>query len=203
MARLLHRPVFWAALILGTVALFWWLRPSQTPAPSRQPEVEVPPSPVARTRVVPPPSRVARPPVVTSPSQLQSLAAPSVAAPSPPIQSPPAPPVAVSPDYYEAIRQRPEQQEAEEIALNLRHFGQRFGGNPTGTNAEIVKALNGGNSKGVRYLDPQRLRLNDQGELIDSWGTPYFFHQLSAQQTEIRSAGPDRTLWTQDDILSK
>ena len=107
------------------------------------------------------------------------------------------------PDYHEAVRQSPQQQEAEAIALNLRHFGQRFGGNPTGTNAEIVKTLNGGNPQGVRYIPQENLRLNDRGELIDSWGTPYFFHQLSAQEMEIRSAGPDRNLWTQDDILSK
>lgn len=89
------------------------------------------------------------------------------------------------------------------MALNLRHFGQRFGGNPVGTNAEIVKTLNGGNAKGVCYLPQESLRLNEQGELIDSWGTPYFFHQLSAHETEIRSAGPDRILWTGDDILAK
>jgi hypothetical protein len=111
--------------------------------------------------------------------------------------------VAIPADYLESLRQSPEQQAAEEIALNLRNFGARFGGNPTGSNAEIVKTLNGGNPQGVRYLPEQLLRLNDQGELVDNWGTPYFFHQLSAQETEIRSAGPDKTLWTQDDLVTK
>lgn len=97
----------------------------------------------------------------------------------------------------------PARQEAEAIALNLRHYGQRFGGNPEGTNAEIVQALNGGNAKGARYLPQEHLRLNDQGELLDSFGTPYFFHQISSQEMEIRSAGPDKTLWTADDIAVK
>lgn len=97
----------------------------------------------------------------------------------------------------------PARQEAEAVALNLRHYGQRFGGNPEGTNAEIVKALNGGNAKGARYLPQENLRLNDQGELLDSFGTPYFFHQISSTEMEIRSAGPDRTLWTADDIAVK
>lgn len=114
------------------------------------------------------------------------------AAPAPVV--PPAPPL--PPDH-------PARAEADDVARNLRHFGQRFGGNPVGTNAEIVRHLNGGNPHGVRYLPQETLRLNEAGELVDSWGTPYFFHQLSARNTEIRSAGPDRTLWTGDDILAR
>ncbi|HBJ86745.1 MAG TPA: hypothetical protein DDZ88_23395 [Verrucomicrobiales bacterium] len=93
--------------------------------------------------------------------------------------------------------------EADNLALNLRQYGSRYGGNPTGTNAEIVKALNGGNPQGVRFLPQELLRLNAQGELVDRWDTPYFFHQMSAQKMEIRSAGPDKTLWTQDDIIAQ
>lgn len=107
---------------------------------------------------------------------------------------PPSPPL--PPDH-------PARVEADNVARNLRHFGQRFGGNPVGTNAEIVRYLNGGNPHGVRYLPQETLRLNEAGELVDSWGSPYFFHQLSARETEIRSAGPDRTLWTGDDIVAK
>ncbi len=93
--------------------------------------------------------------------------------------------------------------EAESLALNIRHFGQRFGGNPVGTNAEIVKALTGGNAKGATYLPPDQQRLNANGELIDRWGTPYFFHQNSATEMEVRSAGPDMTLFTSDDIIQR
>lgn len=115
--------------------------------------------------------------------------------------APAAPPAAARQPPAQAAD--PAREEAEAIALNLRSFGQRFGGNPTGTNAEIVKTLNGGNPQGVRYLPQEHVRLNEQGELLDSFGTPYFFHQLSAQEMEIRSAGPDKTLWTQDDIAVK
>lgn len=89
------------------------------------------------------------------------------------------------------------------MALNLRHFGQRFGGNPVGTNAEIVNELNGGNPKRARYLPQENLRLNEKGELLDFYGTPYFFHQNSSTETEVRSAGADRQLWTADDIIVK
>jgi hypothetical protein len=100
-------------------------------------------------------------------------------------------------------RDDPAKEEAEFIALNIRQFRLRFGGNPVGTNAEIVKELDGGNAKSAKYLPQELKRLNDQGELIDSWGTPYFFHQLSAEEMETRSAGPDKELWTPDDVVSK
>lgn len=83
-------------------------------------------------------------------------------------------------------------------------YAARFGGNPVGTNPEITAALNGGNSKQVQFLKAEDgLRINQQGELIDSWGTPYFFHQLSGTEMEIHSAGPDRVMWTADDLVIK
>lgn len=72
-----------------------------------------------------------------------------------------------------------------------------------GTNAEIVKELDGGNPKAARYLPTELKRLNEKGELVDTWGMPYFFHQLSAEEMETRSAGPDKILWTTDDVVSK
>jgi hypothetical protein len=45
--------------------------------------------------------------------------------------------------------------------------------------------------------------MNSNGELMDRWGTPIFFHALSKDQMEIRSAGPDRVMWTADDVILK
>jgi len=95
------------------------------------------------------------------------------------------------------------------IALeNMRHairdYGSRFGGNPVGLNSEITSQLNGQNPRQVNFIQPESgMRINGQGELIDPWGTPYFFHQLSAQEMEIRSAGPDKVMWTADDLVIK
>jgi hypothetical protein len=89
----------------------------------------------------------------------------------------------------------------ENLRTTVRHYGLRFGGNPVGTNQEITKALNGGNPKHVEFLGPDGNRINDKGELVDPWGTPYFFHQLSGQVMEIRSAGPDKRMWTDDDLI--
>ncbi len=100
------------------------------------------------------------------------------------------------------LAEDPARQEAEAIALNIRQYLLRFGGNPVGTNAEIVAELNGGNPANARYLPAELLRLNAEGELIDEWGTPYFFHAESRDKMEVRSAGPDKQLFTSDDYVA-
>ena len=86
----------------------------------------------------------------------------------------------------------------------FRQYSARFGGNPVGDNREITAALNGGNPKQVMFINSEDgLRLNERGELIDNWGTPFFFHQLSGTEMEIHSAGPDRKMWTPDDLVIK
>lgn len=92
----------------------------------------------------------------------------------------------------------------ENVRSAFRNYAARFGGNPVGTNPEITAALNGGNSGQVQFVNTDDgLRVNEDGELIDSWGTPYFFHQLSGTEMEIHSAGPDRRMWTADDLVIK
>ncbi len=96
-----------------------------------------------------------------------------------------------------------------EIALqNVRRvvhqYGDMFGGNPVGTNPEITAALSGQNPKKINFLAAQDgMHVNDKGELVDPWGTPYFFHQVSGTEMEIHSAGPDKTMWTSDDLVTR
>jgi hypothetical protein len=86
----------------------------------------------------------------------------------------------------------------------IRNYGSRFGGNPVGTNPEITATLNGDNPGEVKFLDPAMgMRVNGKAELVDPWGTPFFFHQLSGTEMEIRSAGPDKQMWTPDDLVIK
>jgi hypothetical protein len=90
------------------------------------------------------------------------------------------------------------------MRIAIQQFGSRFGGNPVGTNPEITQALNGDNPKQVKFISEESgLRINARGELVDYWGTPFFFHQLSGTEMEIRSAGPDRVMWTADDLVTK
>ena len=86
----------------------------------------------------------------------------------------------------------------------LHNYAAQFGENPVGDNAEITAALTGKNPKQVNFLrEDSGLHVNDQGELLDAWGTPFFFHQLAADRMEIRSAGEDKKLWTLDDQVTR
>jgi hypothetical protein len=86
----------------------------------------------------------------------------------------------------------------------VHQFGQMFGGNPVGTNPEITRQLLGDNPRHINFIDPSAgMRVNGDGELVDAWGTPYFFHQISGSEMEIHSAGPDKIMWTADDIVVK
>lgn len=71
---------------------------------------------------------------------------------------------------------------------------------PTGSNAMCVDALRGNNKSGIRFLREDHPMLNADGELIDRWGTPVYFHAVSAQNIGLRSAGPDKLMWTDDDV---
>lgn len=76
-------------------------------------------------------------------------------------------------------------------------------GNPVGSNAEITQHLLDSGDPQQPIPLPTGLRTNDHGELCDHWGTPYFFHQQSGTEMEVRSAGPDRKFWTDDDREAK
>ncbi len=90
------------------------------------------------------------------------------------------------------------------MRVTINQYRSMFGENPVGTNAEITKALNGDNPKQARFIKEELgLRVNGSGELVDYWGTPFFFHQLSGTEMEIHSAGPDKVMWTADDLVTR
>jgi len=68
-------------------------------------------------------------------------------------------------------------------------------------NVEITNALLGKNYLGVAYLTDDHPRIDEHGQLTDKWDIPYYFHVLSADKIEIRSAGEDKIMYTDDDII--
>ncbi len=108
----------------------------------------------------------------------------------------PSPAVFAPPDQEAMI-------ELDKVGEMLRDYRTLAGENPVGTNAEIMAALMGGNQKQATLGPPEGMKLNEQGELLDRWGTPYFFHQISRDHMEIRSAGPDKILWNEDDPTTR
>jgi hypothetical protein len=90
----------------------------------------------------------------------------------------------------------------ENMSRAIHQYGEMFGGNPVGTNPEFTRQLSGDNPKHINFISVDSgMRINGDGELVDPWGTPYFFHQISGSDTEVRSAGPDGIMWTSDDIV--
>jgi hypothetical protein len=71
---------------------------------------------------------------------------------------------------------------------------------PLSANEDWADFLRGKNSAHEGFLPDNHIALNSKGQLVDRWGTPLFFHALGGGRFDIRSAGPDRKLWTEDDI---
>ncbi len=74
---------------------------------------------------------------------------------------------------------------------------------PLGANEEIAAALRGKNRGQLRALPDDSRAFNAQGQIVDRWGSPLFFHAESRARLDIRSAGPDRVMWTADDLHRK
>ncbi|MBS0659798.1 MAG: hypothetical protein JSR82_16275 [Verrucomicrobia bacterium] len=192
------------AILLGVAVGLWFnFRPApELPEPARpaatSPTLPPPSAPPARVESTPSPATVARalagsPTPAVRPTPPASATAP-VAAPT----AAPAASVAAAPvtdDLANAVRE-----DIEQAKVMLRDYRTLYGENPVGTNAEIMRALMGGNPKGATLGPFEGASLNGEGELLDRWGTPYFFHQLSKDRMEIISAGPDRKLFTPDDV---
>lgn len=72
---------------------------------------------------------------------------------------------------------------------------------PLGDNRDITRALTGGNPFGEVYLSTNDPAFRD-GQWLDRWGTPYWFHPRAPDAIDVRSAGPDRVLFTSDDLVA-
>ena len=71
---------------------------------------------------------------------------------------------------------------------------------PLGANEDIAAALLGKNRGKLAFVAPGAPYLNASGQLIDRWQSPLFFHAIDQRRLDIRSAGPDRQMWTADDL---
>ena len=83
--------------------------------------------------------------------------------------------------------------------LRLLHHRQ---GLPIGNDSDLARALTGRNPMKLVILPADHPALGADGRLRDRWGTPYFVHPRGNNAFEIRSAGPDRKLFTADDLVA-
>jgi hypothetical protein len=96
-------------------------------------------------------------------------------------------------------------EDVENLFTALQKYKERVGSYPIGGNAEVSKALQGGNSKNVIVIVGRKTNVNDKGEFIDPWGTPLRIY-FSDTGVLIRSAGPNRrfddsTVMDADDFI--
>jgi|ERR1700678_1336074 hypothetical protein len=196
-----RRPIVIAATAgLALAAWIAWLIAHSTPS---NPAVQAIPTPTATpvfavTEVTsarassPGPSATAKPapPIVVASARPRPSAAVGA--------SPAAKPAAAAPHKLDRATAMIELQKVRAMVAS---YHTLMGQNPVGTNAEIMKALMGGNPRQAMLGPPPGQSLDAKGELLDPWGTPYFFHQMSADDMEIHSAGPDRIMWTSDDLV--
>lgn len=86
-----------------------------------------------------------------------------------------------------------------EVVLDC--YRRALGSVPAGMNDQIVSALQGGNLRGLMVFPSKHAALSPQGELLDRWGTPYWFHAQSSTKMDVISAGPDKQFGTADDVV--
>lgn len=172
-----RRALLGAALAVAIVALWWWARPVSRPTA----DGTFPPARDGRNHV---PATVSAPRIVTKAAlpvpEEESRLADELNAPTGTIE-----------------------QDLRLVLSLLEAFRTNFPreGNPVGSNAEITAALQGRNATQVAFVPRGHTAVNRDGELCDRWGSPFFFHAESALRMEVRSAGPDRRLWTEDDVV--
>lgn len=137
-----------------------------------------------------------------------------VAASAPPVTSPPLRPLPPMPppgtklpgemilQAYASPGSRP-QDDLHAVAHALDNLALLVKGNDPfrlGANEEFADALKGRNKAQIRFLRDDHPAFNEKGQLVDRWRTPLYIHAASRDRLEIRSAGPDRKMWTEDDL---
>jgi hypothetical protein len=70
---------------------------------------------------------------------------------------------------------------------------------PLGDNRDITRALTGRNRRGLAMVASNEMTIVDE-QIVDRWGTPYWFHARAPDAIDVVSAGPDRMLFTPDDL---
>ena len=82
--------------------------------------------------------------------------------------------------------------QCDKLIQGLQQYREFFKRYPSGTTAEISKALSGQTEEKVMIMATKDSQKNDKGEIVDPWGTPIQFF-FSHNAVLIRSAGPNKS----------
>lgn len=130
---------------------------------------------------------------------------PHAAPASPPALPQPAPVLPLGDQLLESYAQPGQTPEQDLIAMahlmeNYLLLTKEAARRPLSANEDWARVWRGADGSGERFLSDQHPALNDRGQVVDRWGIPLFFHAVGRGRFEVRSAGPDRMLWTEDDL---
>jgi hypothetical protein len=87
------------------------------------------------------------------------------------------------------------------LQAEIKNYQYEFGSYPTGDCTQVIKQLLGDNPKKIEFLNPKNPFINQAGELLDPWGTPFAINFLSTNSFIISSAGKDKKFGDKDDII--
>lgn len=176
----MRRAIIWVLLAcLVLLGGLWWEAALRESAGAEKPAAAGQPPPVGKPQP-PSPSRPALEPPAPNDGQTGHPDAAAFGTP------------AIPPDREPAV------------LLGFFEFYRReFGAFPSGNEpAHFLNALAGTNPGKLAIFPHRHLRVSPDGVLLDAWGSPFHFHPVSRDHLEIRSAGPDRALFTADDLVA-
>jgi hypothetical protein len=151
--------------------------------------------------------------VLTAPENEQEFAPPpprppkstTSSTPPAPVAAPKIDPRSIDPEIQKLADRLAEQTQTplndlETLGEFIDIYRKSFSQLPVGSNEDLTAILTGQNpKKGVLF--PPDSPMIIKGQLVDRWGTPYWLHPNSGASLEVRSAGPDKNLFTADDVI--
>jgi hypothetical protein len=69
------------------------------------------------------------------------------------------------------------------------------------TNEDLADFLRGANPDRQVMVSSNSPIFGTDGRIVDRWGSPLIVHPIKNDRLELRSAGPDRQPWTDDDVV--
>lgn len=167
-------------VLLSVVGGWWWWREH--------------PSPVRAVEPVPAANVVALPPKAFAPREPPRLVPVRLATADQPAQAW---------ERFLAVDGTPREDLAAlgELVNGYLHAGLGDSRRAIGFNEDLISALTDRAALGDAALPADHPAIHE-GRLLDRWGTPWQVHPLAAERIQLRSAGPDRRLYTADDLVA-
>lgn len=100
-----------------------------------------------------------------------------------------------------------EKDDVTRLSIGLSFYKGEYGVYPEGGQATILKILQGDNKRKIVFYEISPKQLNEKGELMDSWGTPYRIEiDQKTYRPHVSSAGKNKVFEPEkkksDDIRS-